>query len=386
MKHADQNEVDLLLRSLARNSGDSSARSDDALSEHLDADELNAFAEGVLPEGARTRYSAHLADCPSCRGIVINLTQAAGVAVRPPAVTERSPSSLLQQLSALFSQPVLRFVVPAIVLASILGIGLLVLQQDQPGEFIAKHEPSQQTSSLDDTNQAKPADSPSQTAAPSGAAPTPLQSVVTPTADEPKGESGGRAAGAGVSQEPVIARKEADAQPAEATPTFAPDLNAPAAPPPLPAYTARDRAQTLAKEEAAKREDQAERADEVKVQTSEGVDDRRKLGAAAKAGTRPAQPANVQGLMRERGEDEDKNKKDSTGRTDSRTVSGKRFVRKNNQWVDSAYDSSRGTTNVKRGSEQYRALVADEPGIRPFAEQLSGEVIVVWKGRAYRFY
>jgi hypothetical protein len=39
---------------------------------------------------------------------------------------------------------------------------------------------------------------------------------------------------------------------------------------------------------------------------------------------------------------------------------------------------------VTRGSEQYRALVADEPGIKTIADQLGGEVIVVWKGRAYK--
>jgi hypothetical protein len=52
--------------------------------------------------------------------------------------------------------------------------------------------------------------------------------------------------------------------------------------------------------------------------------------------------------------------------------------------VDTAYNSSLSVINVARGSEQYRALIADEPGLRRIAEQLSGEVVVVWKGRAYR--
>ena len=42
--------------------------------------------------------------------------------------------------------------------------------------------------------------------------------------------------------------------------------------------------------------------------------------------------------------------------------------------------------NVQRGSEQYRALIADEPGLRTITQQLGGEVIVVWRGHAYRFY
>jgi hypothetical protein len=40
--------------------------------------------------------------------------------------------------------------------------------------------------------------------------------------------------------------------------------------------------------------------------------------------------------------------------------------------------------NLTRGSEQYRALVADEPAIKNIADQLDGEIVVVWKGRAYR--
>ena len=69
---------------------------------------------------------------------------------------------------------------------------------------------------------------------------------------------------------------------------------------------------------------------------------------------------------------------------DTRTVSGRRFRRQGGVWIDTAYQSSTATTIVTRGSEQFRALVADEPGIRAIAAQLPGEVVVVWKGRAYR--
>ena len=69
---------------------------------------------------------------------------------------------------------------------------------------------------------------------------------------------------------------------------------------------------------------------------------------------------------------------------ETRSVSGKRFRRQGNIWVDSTYESSRATISVSRGSEQFRALVADEPGIRTIASQLGGDIIVVWKGKAYR--
>jgi hypothetical protein len=39
---------------------------------------------------------------------------------------------------------------------------------------------------------------------------------------------------------------------------------------------------------------------------------------------------------------------------------------------------------VRRGTDAYRALVADIPELGRIAEQLPGEIVVVVKGRAYR--
>ena len=84
MKEPKNNEVDLLLRSLAQSRGESPLQrsDDDSFSEHLDADELNSYAEGLVPAAARSRYTEHLADCADCRRVVIGLTQAAGRATR----------------------------------------------------------------------------------------------------------------------------------------------------------------------------------------------------------------------------------------------------------------------------------------------------------------
>jgi hypothetical protein len=53
-------------------------------------------------------------------------------------------------------------------------------------------------------------------------------------------------------------------------------------------------------------------------------------------------------------------------------------------WIDTGYDSSKDYVTLTRGSEQYRALVADEPSIKTIADELEGEIIVVWKGHTYR--
>ena len=74
----------------------------------------------------------------------------------------------------------------------------------------------------------------------------------------------------------------------------------------------------------------------------------------------------------------------SKSAAETRTVAGRKFRRQGRAWIDTAYSSSQSTTVVRRNSEQYRALIADEPELRRISDALGGEVTVVWKGRAYR--
>ena len=61
-------------------------------------------------------------------------------------------------------------------------------------------------------------------------------------------------------------------------------------------------------------------------------------------------------------------------------VGGKTFKRANNSWIDSAY-RGQATTNVSRGTKEYKKL---DSGLRGIAENLGGTVIIVWKEKAYR--
>jgi hypothetical protein len=70
---------------------------------------------------------------------------------------------------------------------------------------------------------------------------------------------------------------------------------------------------------------------------------------------------------------------------ETRTVAGRRFRKQGSVWVDTAYTSPRRiTAEYTRGSEGYRTLVGDEPEIKRIADQLDGEIIVVWKGQVYK--
>jgi len=71
---------------------------------------------------------------------------------------------------------------------------------------------------------------------------------------------------------------------------------------------------------------------------------------------------------------------------DTREAAGHRFRREGSAWVDVKYKSSMSSTGVKRGTEQFRALVADVPVIGRVAEQIPGEVVVAVNGRAYRIH
>jgi hypothetical protein len=79
-----------------------------------------------------------------------------------------------------------------------------------------------------------------------------------------------------------------------------------------------------------------------------------------------------------------KREEDREQQAETRSVGGRRFRREGNAWIDTAYKSSQATVVVRRDSEQYRALVADEPEIGRISRSLGGEAVIVWKGRAYR--
>src|SRR5690349_4824750 len=130
MKEEKNNEMDLLLRRLGRRP-DISVSEGNGDVEHLDADELSAYAENVLPAAARARYTAHLAECSRCRELVVQLSASAGVV----AVTVKAPepSALRKFLASLFSPLVLRYAVPALGLILVAAIGVFVLQKKQSG-------------------------------------------------------------------------------------------------------------------------------------------------------------------------------------------------------------------------------------------------------------
>jgi len=372
MKQETNNEMDLLLRRLGRR--------DDALvpEDHLDADELSAYAENVLPAAARARYTMHLAECSRCRSLVAQLSSSAGVVAATDSAAVPEPSGFRKFLASLFTPMVLRYAAPALGLILVAAIGFVVLRRNQPDRFVAQN--------TETASQQKPVASPAaltDSYADSVTAPSPerldeerkQKNQPAQPAPPPNTPPSVTSVDAEVSKDKAVAQPKREEQPAPAANEPAPVKTAPAATP--------EQSPRAAETEAAKNEVRVQSADasqkEKKLRDEEREDRKKDSDNFARA-RKPADSVSAPATGSARGIQSGGGDFSST----TRTVAGRRFRKQGGVWVDTAYDSSKDAVTLSRGSEQYRALVADEPAIKTIADQLEGEIIVVWKGHTYR--
>ncbi|HEV7843520.1 MAG TPA: zf-HC2 domain-containing protein [Pyrinomonadaceae bacterium] len=432
MNHDSDIEMDNLLRRHLRRSAKSVAGIKDAGAKldatresaaHMDADELNAYVEGALPDAARSRYTLHLAECDSCRKIATELviSYASPVAEESSSVLQTVDAprrSWREWFAALLSPPVLRYAAPALAVFAFAAIVFVVMTRNREvTSFVTQNEQNRQKSANPVT--AEPKDGTA-----TGAAATSdnrdnhgansntnsnsvMQNPVAPPAQSPQKEVPVAMPSAqtdGVS--PADAPKTADVSVEERQQKLndqerAAETKQPA--PPVQSNSPSDKFMDRGKEKddaslaAQKRRESNEvatggaasagpvngrRSSRTETPssgtlgtTSESASDDRKKNEATKSA-----PSSTSRPRRDTaGADED-----STETT--RTVAGKRFRQQNGIWIDTSYNSSRQTVKVKRGSEQYRALVADEPIIGTVSNSFGGDVIVVVRGKAYHIY
>jgi hypothetical protein len=398
MSKEAKNEIDLLLRQLGRREDAVIFETDE---QHLDADELNSYVANALPPPARARYTAHLADCSICRKMVAQLSAAQGPVAVEQAASIPAPFGLKQFLASLLSPMVLRYAVPALGVILVMVVGFIVMRRERTVDFVATSARPEQNKSI--TAEATPS--------PNWAVDSQTEQHAEQPQNQAQPESPGVLDKADKSADVREERPSAGVAPAAeppppaATPAVVQPLaNAPA--PPAPKVESEDdenrqrRAQReTAPADAVKSSPVAEappakQAADVKKESRTDVATAATPGSVVNRGL-ASQRASKMGEgagaapAAERARDEAKDKDDTAkskreATEETRSVGGRRFRKSGNLWIDTAYDSSRSTVNVRRGSEQYRALIADEPEIRTFAEQIDGEFILVWKGRAYR--
>ncbi|HEX5889747.1 MAG TPA: hypothetical protein VFY61_13655 [Pyrinomonadaceae bacterium] len=402
MRQETNKEIDLLLRRMSRQNG-GSLRDTEAheshLGEHLDGDELSSYAQNALPAAARARYTEHLAECSTCRKLVTELSLSLGATAgaASPVETVVEASGLKKFLASLFSPMVLRYAVPALGLILVAAIGFVILRQRGQEDFVAQVDTNQKsTAPLTASEAPAPASSADRGLVDNAPADQPGRAANPKEAASKSAEVSGDAAGSGpAAPAPVTTTPRAEEAP---PPPQTGQLPQPTPAPKIAAATESDDKRKAAEGEEQQKKDSIAKAPEPAV-TVEKTDATVKsaktneqasnynaapqTGAPARAdeSKRESLPVQRRGTFgtatsagRARAQDD----------AETRTVSGRRFRKERGIWTDTAYDSSTSTVNVARGSEQFRALVADEPEIKKIAEQLDGEVIVVWKGRAYR--
>ncbi len=412
MKQTDNDKMDLLLRGLAKREragaalpGASEAGSpsgqpawdgeDQSHTAHLDADELSSYAERALPDVTHARYTAHLADCTRCRKIVTELTLASGASLADSRLEKPASATLWEKFIAFFPLPVLRYAVPALALFAVIAVAFIALRLGQKASFIAQNQELPEPASVAQTRETSAQVGQAETPAPAMLNKQPNESVsISGTLDDKKNKQSakeevaqGVVAANSVSLDAAKDSPTAKPTDAAAQPAFAPE------PPPPPVSRDQAKSADTIRTDEAKRQDYLAERDAAAGQKEDQVraSDKAEQNAAApqsQAGTlatrrvRPLSTGEVGAGAARRQEGEGATT--AAGNEDVRTVAGRRFRRQGQTWVDTAYDPSRSAIAVVRGSEQYRALIADEPGIRTFAEQLQGEVVLVWKGRTYR--
>jgi len=397
MKQTENKEMDLLLRNMAKQAKSVSDSGNGLLSAHLDADELSAFAERALPPAAQARYTAHLVDCGQCRKLVAQLSAAAGFPVAEVPAEVQPKTSFWERLPAFLSPAVLRFAVPALAMLAVITVGVITFRQQPSGDFVARNqEPTQSKPAAVSSADSQPGEG---TVQPQNQG-SPATAANRANADSVKaGEKSGQVdkvtaaeTGSGADiPSATVAAKEAPAPPPPSKagveePKFAPEPSpAPASRVQVGATRQANKNEALAKDAKEKQDAAAGVAAQPAAaqQVRDGADQERDayVSRSRKAAAAGRGGAAANSVETRRAETEQAKRSDQDDAT--REVSGHRFRKQGNAWVDLAYDG-RSVTTVVRGSEQYRALIADEPGIHTIAQRFSGEVLIVWNGRAYR--
>jgi len=381
---------------------------------HLDADELNAFAEGALPAAARSRYVSHLVECDQCRRHVSDLAIASGAVgrVSEELPEQRKTIGWWATLVGLFSLPVLRYAAFAAVLVIIAGVAFVALRRRPVApELVASNEQRQEQPVSAVKPETYAGDAPNRegtvkTSQPPSVSQTPLPAGVASTTDTlPKVDTAKLPETKALEPSKEIAAAEMD--PMKKAETVVPVQQPSYAPAPPGQSQSGGRfsqgqvqggaAQSLGalktqqadKSQSEERERDATKDarldDAARQQANQSVLARRSADEKQKGG--PSRNMDNVAMNRSANEmprTESPRKSDGAPADEearqTRSAGGRKFVRQGNRWVDQKFKSSMSLNNISRGSDEFAAL---DSGLRSIAQQVGGEVIIVWKGKAY---
>lgn len=374
------NEIDVLLRQARK--GETVFTATNPQSAHLDADEISAFAENALPEKAKQTYTAHLADCDSCRKTLSELifpNAENEIVPSPENVIVASPT--IPWYQRLFALPNLAYTMGALIVLFGGIIGFTVLQNfnsSQTSEVAKVSENQQSVKQMSSENVAELSESSSSantnmaantsvgTIYPSNSmmsnAPMNSNMIVTPNKPAPslaepkKDESRSEndlAAANKQGEKFSLDGVEEEQNKSSTMDGVAADSSA----------------------ERKKSVDQERLTVKMKAKSESAITNRQ-VSELPASGRRSAElqlsPAAKSDLKKAKNSD--------TAGNEAAIVGGKTFDRRNNVWYDADY-KQQSTINITRGTEKYKKL---DKGLRTIVENLGGTVVVVWKNKAYR--
>jgi hypothetical protein len=382
-------EIDAILRSAAKGSN-----SVNLASEHLDADEISSFAENVLPANARVHAMEHLADCNRCRKILVEIS--AFVEAETPIEIARviETKSEIPWYKKLFAFPNLAYSLGALCVLFVGIIGFVAFQsKNSSGDMASVSEKPQNSkgASSDGQEVIKEVQN-SNSAASASNATTAVANTAANTVSQPNLSKD-------VTPNSAVAANKTQVLP-QTSPT-APAVIQPNAPPKnQPIERSKSKEETLAMPSTealptpkpvdnkapgvslnnggiADKSVDNNRTDSEQKPKSASTNDFPVNAEIDEDRTRSA-PSKPSPSVVKTPESAKKIARDN--KSESKQVAGKTFRKIGGTWFDSAYGKQPQTT-VKRNSDDYKKL---GDGLQNIGNSLGGNVVVLWKGKAYK--
>jgi len=375
-------EMDALLRQTAQ--GETVVATGNPKSPHLDADEISAFAENALPEKAKMRLTAHFADCDRCRKILsntilINAESASETAAAPQ--TEKT-AAVLPWFRRLFAAPMVASALGALVFvfAGLFVFSFLQGTKDSSvAEVFQSREVPINMQGASGEGETRTVES---SAAESNAAPSNSASMMS---DASTATAGSAMTNSAATNSPVPNRSAGSVSNNSTISNSATVADKPAD---VKIETVKNLSPLEVKPEVVRQDKddiQASAAgvSQPKKETENNATVMRLQKNDSALANSPPAPKPAPPVMKSRSADDSKlnsARKMDSETSETRQIGGKTFRRTGGVWYDTSYNSQ-STTNIARGSNDFQKL---DSGLRSIANALSGTIVVVYNGKAYR--
>ncbi|MGI9036904.1 MAG: hypothetical protein ACR2GD_12830 [Pyrinomonadaceae bacterium] len=382
-------EIDVLLRQAARR-GETVSEITVA---HLDADEINTFAEHALPEKGRVRAVEHLANCARCRSVLSNLIDFNAQPASEIIPEIKTKNAVIPWYKRLFVFPQIAYAMGLTVLIFAGIFAILTLKNSAGNNSSEVARVDEKSPSVNPVSVPENANSAS-------------SNFTNSTANFALAASNDKAANSPHSlnrnNSPAISANPNAAAAQDKNSETAKPAPKPSAPPVESEQAKKEKTETVvagalspkdnnytvdgAANDSVSANRQAE-SSQNSVSQNQSATPAKAAPEARAAQSLPLNGRSEQSLrmriLKNKAEtNAASGEKDEDKPAEIRSVGGKSFRRADGVWYDEKYKGQK-TINIKRDSSEYQKL---DGGLRAVADNLSGVIIIVWKDTAYRIW